>query len=68
MNLNTAITKLKKLPSPLQAQVLDYIEFIIQKYDQSKTQPKNFTFSWEGELSGLNKKSVDLQHEANKLR
>jgi len=61
--------KLEELPEDLKKEVLDYIEFLLQKYG-GKTKKGRFRFDWEGGLSDLREKytSVELQHEASTLR
>jgi hypothetical protein len=56
--------KIRELPEDLKREVLDYIEFLLQKYGTKKTRPKGFKFDWEGSLSELRDKftSVELQH------
>ncbi|MGQ9626696.1 MAG: DUF2281 domain-containing protein [Anaerolineae bacterium] len=63
------IDKLEKLPENLKREVLDYIEFLLQKY-RKKTRKKKFKFDWEGGLSELKEKytSVELQHKAMEWR
>lgn len=62
-------TKLKELPVDLRREVLDYIEFLLNK---SNRQPKKtkFKFNWENGLCELKKKytSVELQHRASDWR
>jgi hypothetical protein len=66
-------SKLDQLPEELKKEVLDYIEFLLQKsygiYEKRDTKNK-FKFDWEGGLSKLKKKytSVELQHEALEWR
>lgn len=43
-------SKLEELPEDLEKEVLDYIEFLLQKYG-SKKKKKGFKFDWEGGLS-----------------
>jgi len=63
--------KIEALPDTLQKEILDYIDFLLQKYDIepefSKTQ---FDFFWEGGLSDLKDAytSVELQHKALEWR
>ena len=61
--------KLEELPEDLKKEVLDYIEFLLQKYG-GKTKKRRFRFDWEGGLSDLKEKytSVELQHKALTLR
>jgi hypothetical protein len=63
--------KLRKLPENLKKEVLDYIEFLIKKYNKGKeNKVKGFKFDWEGGLADLKDKftSVQLQHKASDLR
>jgi len=67
----TEITaKIKKLPGHLIPEVIDYIDFLINKYgdnDLEKNDKKDgFKFDWEGDLSELKDQysSVELQHKA----
>lgn len=62
-------TKLDELPINLKREVLDYIEFLLQKYGKEEKKVK-FKFDWEGGLSNLKKKytSVELQHKALEWR
>ena len=62
-------TKMEELPTELKKEVLDYIEFLLQKYGK-KTKKKRFKFDWEGGLSELKGKftSVELQHKALEWR
>ncbi len=59
--------KIEALPGTLQKEILDYIDFLLQKYDVKPEFPeKKFSFSWEGGLSDLKSAytSVELQHKA----
>ena len=58
-------TRLEELPEDLEQEVLDYIEFLLQKYGREMKKRK-FRFGWEGGLSDLKEKytSVELQHKA----
>jgi len=62
--------KLRKLPSDLRREVLDYLEFLLSKYQNKKSTKKKFKFDWEGGLSDIkgNLKSVELQHKALEWR
>jgi len=57
--------KLEELPSDVQKEVLDYIDYLLQKH-KKYTSTKKFKFDWEGGLSELKEKytSVELQHKA----
>ncbi len=61
--------KLDKLPPDLKREVLDYIEFLLQKYG-NRLKKERFRFDWEGGLSNLreNYTSVELQHKASEWR
>ena len=61
--------QLKKLPENLRKEVLDYVEFLLNKY-QNKELKKKFKFDWEGGLSDINEKfsSVELQHKSLEWR
>jgi len=61
--------KLEELPQDLEKEVLDYIEFLLQKYGK-RTIKRKFKFDWEGGLSDLKEKytSVELQHKALEWR
>ncbi|MDQ1354224.1 MAG: hypothetical protein QG657_4533 [Acidobacteriota bacterium] len=56
------------LPLNLKKEVLDYVEFLLNKYPgQKKAAPeKKFKFDWEGGLSDIKDEmtSVELQHKA----
>jgi len=67
MNENNIEERIRELPNDLKKEVLDYVEFLLNKYkskDIKKTD--SFKFDWEGGLSDANIKvsSVDLQHKA----
>jgi len=55
--------KIKKLPPELQKQVLDFIDFLLQK--KVKKKKKKLKFKWIGGLKELRDKytSVSLQHK-----
>jgi hypothetical protein len=59
-------TKIKKLPDSAVSEVNDFVEYLLQKYKTLKINNGNFSFDWQGDLSGLQKKytSVELQHKA----
>jgi len=61
---------IQKLPPHLISSVLDYVEFLVDKYADTKPRRKKFKFDWEGELSDLAEKfsSVELQHQALEWR
>ena len=74
MNVNEITSKINRLPNHLIPEVLDYIEFLLNKYG-SKDVKRNefgnkFKFDWEGGLSKLKHQytSVELQHKAMNWR
>ena len=69
MSDKTLKTKIEELPIDLKKEVLDYIEFLLQKYSK-KVKKEKFRFDWEGGLSELKGKftSVELQHKALEWR
>ncbi|MDI6655019.1 MAG: DUF2281 domain-containing protein [Candidatus Hydrothermarchaeota archaeon] len=62
--------KMRKLPKSLMKEVLDYIEFLLSKYEGRKIVMAKFKFDWEGGLSETKRKftSVELQHKALEWR
>lgn len=62
--------KIRELPENLKKEVLDYIEFLLEKYKGRKNRRKKFKFDWEGGLSDIGDKftSVELQHRALEWR
>jgi hypothetical protein len=58
--------KMQQLPDDLKREVLDYVDFLLSKYQGKDSARKKFTFEWEGELSEMREKytSVELQHKA----
>ncbi|MEW6685527.1 MAG: DUF2281 domain-containing protein [Candidatus Edwardsbacteria bacterium] len=64
------VVKMKKFPEDLRREVLDYVEFLLKKYQGKETKARKFKFDWEGGLSELRDKftSVELQHKALEWR
>ena len=65
------LAKLAALPDEKQREVLDYIEFLSQRYSSRHAEAKpGFTFAWAGGLAELRDSytSTQLQHEALKWR
>ncbi len=58
--------KIKKVPPHLIPEVMDYIDYLINKYSVVPKRKKSFNFLWEGGLSDISEKynSIDLQHKA----
>jgi len=63
-------TRLDKLPDNLKREVLDFAEFLLQKYSSKEVEKKEFSFDWEGGLSKLQGSftSVELQHKSMEWR
>lgn len=63
-------TKISELPEDLRKEILDYLEFLLEKYKGEKPAAKKFKFDWEGGLAEIPEKftSVDLQHKALEWR
>jgi len=71
VNINTMF---QKLPLHLKREILDYIEFLSNKYrlnlsmksKQESKSKKKFKFDWEGGLANnyKNMTAVELQHKA----
>jgi len=70
MNVNEIGIKIEKLPSHIIPEVIDYIEFLSNKYGSKEIEKNNFKFDWEGGLLELKNKytSVELQHKALEWR
>lgn len=53
----------QKLPDELKREVLDYIEFLLER--RAKREKKHLSLSWKGALKELRNKytSVELQHK-----
>ncbi len=62
--------KMLKLSEYLKKEVLDYVEFLLSKYQNKKVIQKKFNFDWEGGLSDIkeNFTSIELQHKALRWR
>lgn len=59
--------RIRQLPSDLQQEVADFIDFLIERRRRQKQPP---TFSWAGALEDMREQysSVDLQHKAAEWR
>ena len=73
MNVYEIGNKIQRLPEHLIPEVLDYIEFLINKYGDKqveKNQKKKFKFDWEGGLSKSKTQytAVELQHRSSDWR
>jgi hypothetical protein len=69
MNAQIIHAKIDELSWTLQQEVLDYIEYLLQKYPQTGKQ-ETFCFDWEGGLADLREQftSVELQHKVSEWR
>lgn len=56
----------QRLPLYLKKEILDYVEFLSNKYHRKHNSKKKFKFDWEGGLADVKNKmtSVELQHKA----
>lgn len=69
MSIDEIGNKIEKLPDHLVPEVVDYIEFLLNKYGSKKIATRKnqdkFRFDWEGGLSKLKAQytSVELQHK-----
>lgn len=63
-------SKIRELPEELKREVLDYVEFLLNKHRGKEIRAKKFDFDWEGGLSELQGKftSAGLQHKALEWR
>ena len=70
MYQNEVDMKMHQLPEDLRRQVLDYMEFLIEKNKVSRNKGKKFKFDWEGGLSEIQGEltSVELQHRVLEWR
>ncbi len=62
---STIKEKIEALSPDLRKEVLDYIEFLSEKYGKKRKKEK-LSFDWEGGLSDLREEytSVELQHKS----
>ncbi len=69
MNSRIVQAKFDELPENLKYEVLDYIEFLLQKYGKL-SEKRKFNFDWEGGLAELKEEytSVELQHKVLEWR
>ena len=66
MSIKQINKKIKKIPPHLLPEVMDYIDYLVNKYGSFPKSGETFNFIWEGGLSDISKEytSVDLQHQA----
>lgn len=71
MKAENLVLKLQSLPLSVQKEVMNYLDFLLNKYSAEKTSKKKksakLKFDWEGGIAHLKKNytSVELQHKAN---
>lgn len=70
MNVKDIEMKIDNLPDHIVPEVIDYIEFLLNKYGTKETTKTKFRFDWEGGLSRLKSQytSVELQHKSLEWR
>ena len=73
MNVYEIGNKIQRLPEHLIPEVLDYIEFLINRYGDKQVeqnQKKKFKFDWEGGLSESKTQytAIELQHKSSDWR
>jgi len=63
-------SRMQELPPELKRELLDYLDFLMQKYKNSEKKTKKFKFDWEGGLSHLKNEftSVELAHKSLEWR
>ena len=66
MDISKLNKKLKKVPPQLIPEIMDYIDFLINKYSIDSSSKGKFKFQWSGGLADVSKQytSVQLQHKA----
>ena len=62
--------KIKKVPPQLVPEIIDYIDFLMNKYGKTSKRKRPFKFTWQGGLSDISKEysSVELQHKVTDWR
>lgn len=62
--------KIKNLPENLKKDVIEYIDFLLKKYQNQEIKKRKLKFDWEDGLSEINKEfsSVELQHKSLEFR
>jgi murein L,D-transpeptidase YafK len=62
--------KIKNLPENLKKDVIEYIDFLLKKYQNQEIKKRKLKFDWEDGLSEINKEfsSVELQHKSVEFR
>jgi len=66
MDINKLNEKLKNIPPQLIPEIMDYIDFLLNKYGIDRRNKRRFKFQWSGGLSDISDQynSVQLQHKA----
>lgn len=62
MSVKEINKKIKKVPPHLMPEIMDYIDFLINKYGTSPKKKKPFKFSWQGGLSEISKNILLLDY------
>ena len=63
-------SKIDKLPEHVISEINDFVDFLLTKYGEKKTNKNKFKFDWEGGLTDLKDKytPVELQHKSLEWR
>lgn len=70
MDIKQINKKIERMPPDLLSEVMNYIDYLMNKYSVDSKNIKSFDFTWEGGLNKLSKKysAVDLQHKSLEWR
>lgn len=62
--------KVQSMPEFLKKEVLDYVEFLLNKHEKRKLKNEEFTFEWQDGLADIEEDitSVELAHRALEWR
>jgi hypothetical protein len=62
--------KLQNVPPKLIPEIMDFIDFLLNKYGSTSKSKSEFKFHWSGGLSDISKQysSVELQHKSMEWR
>ena len=66
MDIKKLNQKLRRVPPQLIPEIMDYIDFLINKYGIDGSSKRKFKFQWSGGLADISRQynSVELQHKA----
>lgn len=66
MDIKKLRQKLERVPPQLIPEIMDYIDFLLNKYGNDGSNKRKFKFQWSGGLSDISEyfNSVQLQHKA----